>query len=103
MGILHLENDNFNEIIKDGVTLVDFYANWCGPCKMLGPVIEEVANTMEDIKVLKVNIDEHAEIAQTYGVMSIPTLIIFKEGKEIDKSIGFMPKDDMLEFINKNK
>ena len=103
MGILHLENENFNELINKGVTLVDFYAEWCGPCKMLGPVIEEVSNEISDVQIIKVNVDEHGDIAQKYGVMSIPTLILFKDGKEINKSIGFMPKEDMLEFINKNK
>jgi len=102
MNILHLENENFNEIIKSGLTLVDFYADWCGPCKMLSPIIEEVAVELNDLKIIKVNVDEHGDIAQKYGVMSIPTLILFKDGNEIDKSIGFMPKEDMIEFINKN-
>jgi len=102
MNILHLENENFNEIIKSGLTLVDFYAEWCGPCKMLSPIIEEVAVELNDLKIIKVNVDEHGDIAQKYGVMSIPTLILFKDGNEIDKSIGFMPKEDMIEFINKN-
>lgn len=103
MGVLHLENENFNEIISNGVTLVDFYAEWCGPCKMLGPIIEEVADELNSIKVMKVNIDEHGDIAQKYGVMSIPTLILFKDGNEVNKSIGFMPKEDIIEFVNQNK
>ena len=103
MSILHLENENFNEVISKGLTLVDFYAEWCGPCKMLSPIIEEIATELSDVKIVKLNIDEHGDIAQKYGVMSIPTLILFKDGKEIDKSIGFMPKEDMIEFINKNK
>ena len=103
MNVLHLENEDFNQIISKDLTLVDFYAEWCGPCKMLSPIIEEVANETSDVKIVKVNIDEHSDIAQKYGVMSIPTLILFKDGNEIDKSIGFMPKEDILEFINKNK
>lgn len=103
MSIIHLENENFNEVIGNGLTLVDFYAEWCGPCKMLSPIIEEVSNELTDIKFVKVNIDEHSDIAQKYGVMSIPTLIIFKDGQELDKSIGFLPKEDMIEFLDKNK
>ncbi|MBE6152954.1 MAG: thioredoxin [Firmicutes bacterium] len=102
MSILHLEKENFNEIINDGLTLVDFYAEWCGPCKMLGPIIEEVSNQVSNVKIIKINVDEHSNIAQKYGVMSIPTLIMFKDGQEIDKTIGFMTKEDMIEFINKN-
>ena len=75
--IKYLEKNNFNEEIKDGKVLVDFYADWCGPCKMLGEVLLE----LEDLNILKVNVDEHPEIAKEYGVMSIPTLIIFKEGR----------------------
>jgi len=103
MSVIHLENEDFNQIINSGLTLVDFYAEWCGPCKMLGPVIEEVASELSDVQVIKVNVDEHSDIAQKYGVMSIPTLIVFKDGKEVDKSVGFMPKEDMIEFISKNK
>ena len=103
MSVLHLENENFNEIISNGVTLVDFYAEWCGPCKMLGPIIEEVADELNGIQVMKVNIDEHGDIAQKYGVMSIPTLILFKDGNEVNKSIGFMPKEDIIEFVSQNK
>ena len=84
--IKYLEKNNFNEEIKDGKVLVDFYADWCGPCKMLGEVLLE----LEDLNILKVNVDEHPEIAKEYGVMSIPTLIIFKEGQEVNKNIGFM-------------
>lgn len=103
MSVLHLEKENFNDIISKGVTLVDFYAEWCGPCKMLGPIIEEVADELNGIQVMKVNIDEHGDIAQKYGVMSIPTLILFKDGNEVNKSIGFMPKEDIIEFVNQNK
>ena len=70
---------------------------------MLGPIIEEVADELNGIQVMKVNIDEHGDIAQKYGVMSIPTLILFKDGNEVNKSIGFMPKEDIIEFVNQNK
>lgn len=103
MSVLHLENENFDEIISSGLTLVDFYAEWCGPCKMIGPIVEEVSGELTDVQIVKINVDEHSDIAQKYGVMSIPTLILFKDGKEVEKNIGFMPKEDLIEFINKNK
>ena len=88
--VKHLENiEQFNEEIK-GEVLVDFYADWCGPCKMLVPILEQV-----DMNVLKVNVDEFQELAIKYGVMSIPTLIKFKGGEEIKKTIGFKTKEEI--------
>lgn len=91
------KEDDFNEIIKNKV-LVDFYADWCGPCKMLAMEIEKVASEI-DIDIVKVNVDDEEEIARKYGVMSIPTLILFENGQELKKTIGFMPKDKIKEFI----
>lgn len=91
------KEDDFNEIIKNKV-LVDFYADWCGPCKMLAMEIEKVASEI-DIDIVKVNVDEEEDIARKYGVMSIPTLILFENGQELKKTIGFMPKDKIKEFI----
>ena len=91
------KEDDFNEIIKNKV-LVDFYADWCGPCKMLAMEIEKAASEI-DIDIVKVNVDEEEEIARRYGVMSIPTLILFENGQELKKTIGFMPKDKIKEFI----
>ena len=96
MEIIHLKNENFNELIKEKV-LVDFYANWCGPCKMIAPELEKVES---NIKVIKVDVDEFEELARTYGVMSIPTLILFEEGKELKRNIGFMDKDRIEKFID---
>ena len=96
--IKYLKEENFDEEIKDGVVLVDFYADWCGPCKMMGQVLE----TMEDINVLKVNTDEFDELSMKYGVMSIPTIILFKDGKEVAKNIGFMAREELEEWINQN-
>ncbi len=93
--IKYLENaDDFNKLIKNKV-LVDFYADWCGPCKRLGTILEEI----NDIDILKVNVDLFQDISNKYGVMSIPTLIIFDGGSEIKKSIGFKTKEELEEFI----
>ena len=91
------KEEDFNEIIKNKV-LVDFYADWCGPCKMLAMEIEKVVSEI-DIDIVKVNVDEEEDIARRYGVMSIPTLILFENGQELKKTIGFMPKDKIKEFI----
>ena len=95
MEIIHLEKENFKELIKEKV-LVDFYANWCGPCKMLGPVLEKVS---DEIKVVKVNVDDNQDLARKYGVMSIPCVILFDNGKEVNRSIGFVPEGKLREFI----
>ena len=92
--IKYLENDFNNEISK-GKILVDFYADWCGPCRMMGEVLEEI----EDIDILKVNVDKFPLIAQQYGVISIPTLILFYNGKVIKSNVGFMDKDSISLFI----
>lgn len=93
--VKHLENEQeFSEIIK-GKVLVDFYADWCGPCKRLAPLLEEISG----IEVVKVNVDLFPNIAQRYGIMSIPTLILFNEGNEIKKEIGFRTKEEIDEMI----
>ena len=92
--IKYLEKNNFEEEIKKGKILVDFYADWCGPCKMMGTVLE----TME-ANILKVNVDNYPEIAKQFGIMSIPTLMIFEDGKAIAKNVGFMTKEDLTEFL----
>lgn len=92
--------NNFNEQIKEGVVLVDFFATWCGPCKMQSPVLEELKEDRSDVKVVKIDVDQETEIAREYGVMSIPTLILFKDGKEIAKNVGFMPKELLVQWIN---
>ena len=92
--IKYLEKDNFAEEIEKGRILVDFYADWCGPCKMMGAVLE----TMDE-NILKVNVDKFPEIARQFGIMSIPTLMIFEEGKVVAKNVGFMSKEDLIEFL----
>ena len=96
MEIIHLTNENFEDLIKEKV-LVDFYANWCGPCKMIAPELERVESS---IKVVKVDVDNFEKLAKEYGVMSIPTLILFENGKEVKRNIGFMDKDRIQKFID---
>lgn len=96
MEIIHLTNENFKELIKEKV-LVDFYANWCGPCKMIAPELEKAQGS---IKVVKVDVDVFEDLAREYGVMSIPTLILFNEGKEVKRTIGFIDKDRIEKFID---
>ena len=92
---INYEGNNFNELIKEKV-LVDFYANWCGPCRMLSPELEKIS---DEIKILKVNVDENQDLAKYYGVMSIPCIILFEDSKEIKRNIGFMPEGKLREFI----
>lgn len=92
--IKYLENENLNDVIKSGIWLVDFYADWCGPCKMLGTILEEL-----DCNILKINVDNHEDLATTYGVMSIPTIIFFKDGEMKQKEIGFRSKEEIESIL----
>ncbi len=89
--------------IESGVAILDFYADWCGPCKMIAPVFEELAGEMADVKFIKINIDNSKDLAKEYGVMSIPTLVMVKDGETKEAVSGFRPKPALAEFINKNK
>ena len=95
----HLNKDNFQNEIAANKTLVDFYADWCGPCKMIAPFVEEIANERPDITVGKVNVDLDPEIAIKYGIVSIPTLIVFENGEEKAKIVGYRPKEDILKML----
>lgn len=102
-GILELNEQNFDEeVIKSGaVILVDFWADWCGPCKALGPVLQEIAEEAEGkFKIAKVNIDDNPGLATKWEVMNIPTMILFKAGEEVDRLVGFMPKAKILAKID---
>lgn len=102
MEALHVTKENFDsEVLKsEKPVLVDFWASWCGPCRMLLPIIEELAGEVEDVKICKVNVDEQPELAEKYNVMTIPTLLFMKEGKVISSSIGVKPKKEILEMIH---
>ena len=94
------KEDTFNDDIKSGVTLVDFYADWCGPCRMLTPVLEKVSKDLQGtVKVLKLDIDNAQKIASSFQVTSVPTLILFKDGKEVDRIVGLRDADSIKEFI----
>ena len=96
MAIINYEKD-FDDLIKNKA-VVDFYAIWCGPCKMFSPIFENESNK-NDFNFVKVNVDDHSEIAREYGVMSIPTVILFEDGKEVKRNVGFMSSDDFIEFL----
>ena len=86
----------YDQVLADNKSVfVDFYADWCGPCKMVGPVLEEISKDYADIKFVKVNVDDNPEIAQQYGIMSIPTMIGFKNGGKVASSLGFMPREEL--------
>ena len=97
--IIELTDQKFLEEVKNGKVLVDFYATWCGPCKMMHPVIEELAKDYPELKIIKVDVDQHEDLAMNYGVMSIPTIILFENGEEKNKSIGFTPKDKLVSWL----
>ena len=99
MSVIHLENENFEELIKNKKVVVDFYATWCGPCKMFGPVFEKVSNE-SSITFIKIDVDAHEDIARKYGIMSIPTLILFKNGSAVNKLIGLQSKEDIIKFVS---
>ena len=99
--LIHLEKGQvFNSLIKNGVVLVDFYATWCGPCKMLSPELEKLAEKRNDVTVLKVDIDQFEEIAAMYNVRVVPTLILFKDGANLSVSTGFKPVASLERFVD---
>lgn len=95
-----MKKEEFNNLIKDNIVVVDFYANWCGPCKMLGPILEEVTND-KNIKLIKIDVDNNEELCKEYKVMSIPYVLIFKDGVEVNKFIGYLPKNSIEKEIEK--
>ena len=96
-----ITKDNFKSEVLDykGTVLVDFWADWCGPCRMLSPIVDEVATENPGIKVGKINVDEQQELSAQFGIMSIPTLLVFKDGKKISESIGLIPKEQIEKML----
>ncbi|MFD0868108.1 thioredoxin [Chlamydia abortus] len=105
MAIVNVSDQSFNEEVEStGTVLVDFWAPWCGPCKMIAPVLEELDGEIGDqVKIAKLNVDENPESASRFGVMSIPTLILFKDGKPVDKVVGFQSKDALKGVISRHQ
>lgn len=104
MSVLHVNTQDFQAVVLDSnkTVLLDFWASWCGPCMMLGPVVEQLAEELDGkVTVGKVNVDEEQELAVKFGVMSIPTLVLFKDGAEVTRSVGVVPKAKLLEMIEK--
>ena len=103
MAIVHGTDQTFEQEISNGVVLVDFWAAWCGPCKMIAPVLEELAAEKDDVKIVKVDVDNNQVTAAEYQIMSIPSLLLFVDGELKAKTAGFMPKEALIDFINDNK
>ncbi|MCR5057630.1 MAG: thioredoxin [Clostridiales bacterium] len=101
MSVLNINNTNFeSEVMKsDKPVLLDFWANWCGPCQMVGPIVEEIASERTDIKVGKINVDEQQELARGFSIMSIPTLLVIKNGKVVNHSVGAKSKEEILAML----
>lgn len=101
MAIVKVTKGNFEEEVlkSDKKVLVDFWASWCGPCMMLSPLVDEIASEVSDLKVAKVNVDEENELAEKFNIMSIPCLVVFENGKEVKRSVGFIPKEEIKKLI----
>ena len=101
MSVVEVNSGNFEEEVmkSDKTVLIDFWASWCGPCRMLSPIVDEVAQENEDIKVCKVNVDEEQVLAREYGVMSIPMLVVIKNGEVTNKSVGLIGKEEVLDLL----
>ena len=103
MAIINATDQNFDENIKEGLVLVDFWAPWCGPCKMIAPVLEDLSGDIEGkANIVKVDVDNNQGTASKYGIMSIPTLLLLKDGEVVDKVVGFQPKESLAQLIEKH-
>lgn len=100
--MINVNEDTFEDVVKEGITVVDFWAEWCGPCKMLTPILEELDSEMESVKFVKVDADENSGLAARLGVSSIPSVFIFKDGEPVANQVGAKPKVLMKKFIESN-
>ena len=100
MSVMHLTKDNFDSVTSSGLVIVDFCAEWCGPCRMQGPILDQLEEEIgSKVKVCKLNVDDHPDIAQRFGVFSIPTLIAFRDGKQISKAVGVQSKEQLIAML----
>ena len=101
MSVININNNNFQDEVmhSEKLVLLDFWASWCGPCRMVSPIVDEIATERSDIKVCKINVDEQPELAARFGVMSIPTLVVMKNGKVINQAVGARPKAQILAML----
>ena len=101
MSVININNNNFQDEVmhSEKLVLLDFWASWCGPCRMVGPIVDEIAAERSDIKVGKINVDEQPELAAQFGVMSIPTLVVIKNGKVVNQAVGARPKAQILAML----
>ena len=101
MSIIHITKDNYEAVVNQNerCVLIDFWAPWCGPCQMLGPILEEIAAEREDVIVAKINVDEEMDLARSFRIVSIPTVVLMKNGEKVTTSVGYKPKDDLLKLL----
>ena len=100
MAVVQVSDSNFDEIKNSGKTvLLDFYADWCGPCKMVSPIVDQIAEEHPEYVVGKINVDDEEDLAEQFGVMSIPTLVVLKKGEQVNKNVGVIPKAKILEML----
>ena len=103
MSVKVINSRDFNDEINNNLVLIDFFAKWCGPCKMISPIVEELSNEINSVSFCKVDVDENNELASSLGILSIPTLLLYKQGKLVSKKIGFQSKDELKYWIEENK
>ena len=104
MEIKHLTDENFDEETKkENLVLVDFFATWCGPCKILGPILEGVQDEIKDVDFFKVDVDQNENTARRFGIMSIPTIVLLKNGTEVARNVGLLNHNDLIDFLNEHK
>ena len=101
MSIIHITKDNYEAVVNQNerCVLIDFWAPWCGPCQMLGPILEEIAAEREDVIVAKINVDEEMDLARSFRIVSIPTVVLMKNGEKVTTSVGYKPKADLLKLL----